>query len=113
MNAQNDFPVPPLGEACIHGSLKRQCRVCELEAEVAERDQRLTVQETTIANLRDVVRERDQRIAALEGLLKQCEYAITHNLVPAGRITDEDIDGLAELCDGLRAALQREPGGKP
>ena len=30
-----------LGTVCAHGSLQRQCRECELEADLAERDQRI------------------------------------------------------------------------
>ena len=49
---------PDLGTVCAHGSLKRQCRVCELEAEV-------TIARTTEANLHEEITKRDGQLKAL------------------------------------------------
>ena len=74
MTPPNPAPVTDygLGETCAHGSLKRQCRVCELEADLAERDQRIA---DALALMNVALDQRDkanERIAALEGLLREC-----------------------------------------
>lgn len=59
---------------CAHGSLARQCRVCELEQEVAALHDRDVVRQTAIANLHTVITQRDATIATLRAALAQVEW---------------------------------------
>jgi len=59
-----------LGKVCEHGSLKRQCRICELEAEVT----RLSGKTGFCLQCEKYARENERLREALEKILKHHEF---------------------------------------
>ena len=104
--------APPLGEVCAHGSLKRQCRECELEADV----ERLTRErdEAKQALLAEVDRQDSDYVRVVEALalaqreLRDCERECAGRLTrdESVFIVDKQAKAEAEVAR-LRALLAR------
>lgn len=62
---------------CEHGSLKRSCQICELKAEIAERDAMLKQALEALEHVKPMVdcywggTSHDEAIAAIKGVLNE------------------------------------------
>ncbi len=111
-------PGCPDGIACIHGSLRRSCEICERDARIAELERQL-------AEARRELESKDESLRAYSAKVKE-----GFGLLAAARAEVERLRGLLErahsyiagdapdweyghLRDEIAAAISAQPAEKP